>query len=298
LKKARDAKVNARPKSVPKARSKSAPQAKRGAGKDNIAAKQDPGDSFPIVAIGASAGGLEAFTEFFHALSPDTRMAFVLVQHLDPTHQSLLTEIIAKTTRISVEEVKSGTKVRPNRVYVIPPNYLMALAKGVLKLTPRSHGANRGQRQHTDALTINFFMCSLAEEQKEKAIGIVLSGTGGDGTSGLEAIKAEGGITFAQEPTSAKYDGMPRNAIDSGCVDFILSPGEIAKELDAIRHHSNERSAEADQEIVELGDSPSRRRSAQEKAFQRVIEQLRKRRAESISASTSPTPFSVAPSAA
>jgi two-component system CheB/CheR fusion protein len=203
-------------------------------------------------------------------------MAFVLVQHLDPNHHSLLSEIIAKTTRISVEEAKSGTKVRPNRVYVIPPNYLMALGAGRLRLTPRSHGENRGQRRQADTLAINFFMRSLAEEKKEKGIGVVLSGTGGDGTSGLEDIKAAGGMTFAQEPTSAKYDGMPRNAIDSGCVDFILSPSQIAKELDAIRHHSNERLKRADQKLGEFRDSPSHQVSSQEKPLQRVIGQLRK----------------------
>jgi two-component system CheB/CheR fusion protein len=154
--------VNARPKSVPKTRSKSIPRAKRGTDHNHISSKKDGDGSFPIVAIGASAGGLEAYTEFFHALSSDTGMAIVLVQHLDPTHHSLLTEIIAKTTRISVEEVKSGTRVRPNRVYVIPPNYLMALAAGRLKLTPRSQGVNKVRRQSADTLTINFFMRSLA----------------------------------------------------------------------------------------------------------------------------------------
>jgi chemotaxis response regulator CheB len=112
-------KVHARPKSVAKTRSKSTPQAKRAAADSALSSDADLDDSFPVVAIGASAGGLEAYTEFFHALSPDTGMAFVLVQHLDPNHHSLLTEIIAKTTRISVEEVKSGTKVLPNRAYVI-----------------------------------------------------------------------------------------------------------------------------------------------------------------------------------
>ena len=187
-------------------------------------------DSFPIVAVGASAGGLEAYREFFHALPSDTGMAFVLIQHLDPSHGSMLTEIIAKTTAMLVEEVRSGTPIQPNRVYVIPPNALMALTDGVFQLSPR--GKTPGQH-----LVVNFFMRSLAHDRKSSAIAIILSGTGTDGTSGMEDIKAEGGITFAQDPATAKYDGMPRSAIDSGCADFILSPKDMAKELRRIQHH-------------------------------------------------------------
>ena len=186
--------------------------------------------SFPIVAIGASAGGLEAYKEFFLALPPVMGMAFVLIQHLDPSHESMLTEIIAKTTTMPVDEVKSGVAVRPDRVYVIPPNALMALAGGVFQLSPR--GKTPGQH-----LAVNFFMRSLALEKKSGAIGIVLSGTGADGTAGMEDIKAEGGITFAQDPATARYDGMPRSAIDSGCADFILAPKGMAKELRRIQHH-------------------------------------------------------------
>ena len=189
-----------------------------------------PKVSFPIVAIGASAGGLEAYKEFFHALPLDTGMAFVLIQHLDPSHESMLTEIIAKITRLPVEEVKTGVAIRPDRVYVIPPNALMAMAGGVFQLSPRG----RAPGQH---LAVNFFMHSLAREHKTAAIAIVLSGTGADGTAGMEDIKAEGGITFAQDPATAKYDGMPRSAIDSGCADFILAPKDMAMELQRIQHH-------------------------------------------------------------
>jgi two-component system, chemotaxis family, CheB/CheR fusion protein len=185
---------------------------------------------FPVVAIGASAGGLEAFKEFFHALPSDTGMAFVLVQHLDPSHESMLTEIIAKTTPMPVEEVKAGARIGPNCVYVIPPNAFMSIADGTFALTQRSKGPGRH-------LAVNFFMRSLAESHGIGAIGIVFSGTGADGTLGLEIIKAEGGITFAQEPSTARYDGMPRSAIDSGCVDFVLPPKSIAKELERIRRH-------------------------------------------------------------
>ena len=216
--------------------------------------------SFPVVAIGASAGGLAAYTEFFQALPVDTGMAFVLVQHLDPSHHSLLTEIIAKATKMPVEEVKAGDKIEPNRVYVIPPNALMAISEGVFTLTARS----REPGQH---LSVDFFMRSLAQERKERAIGIVLSGTGADGTLGLEEIQAEGGITLAEAPTSAKYDGMPRSAIDSGCVDFVLPPKEIAEELQRITRHSYVSWQTAAQEI---GSSLSRKND-----FTRIIDQLR-----------------------
>ncbi|HTV53947.1 MAG TPA: chemotaxis protein CheB, partial [Terriglobia bacterium] len=183
-----------------------------------------------MVAIGASAGGLEAYKEFLHALPPDTGMAFVLVQHLDPSHESMLTEIIAKATAMPVEEVKAGARIKPDCVYVIPPNAFMSVSDGTFALTQRSKGPGRH-------LAVNFFMRSLAESHGIGAIGIVFSGTGADGTLGLENIKAEGGITFAQEPSTARYDGMPRSAIDSGCVDFILPPKDIAKELERIRRH-------------------------------------------------------------
>jgi len=131
-----------------------------------------PTDSFPVVAIGASAGGLEAYKEFFHALPVDTGMAFVLIQHLDPSHHSLLAEILSKATRIPVNEVKSGVRIEPNCVYVIPPG---AISAGTFTLTPRSKESG----QH---FSVNFFMRSLAEERKSSAIGVVLSGTGVDGT--------------------------------------------------------------------------------------------------------------------
>jgi CheB methylesterase len=175
--------------------------------------------------FGASAGGLEAYKDFFQALSSDTGMAFVLVQHLDPSHDSMLTEIIAKATAMPVEEVKSGVRIKPNGVYVIPPNAFMSISDGMFALTPRT----KGPGQH---LAVNFFMRSLAESRGIGAIGIIFSGTGADGALGLESIKAEGGITFAQEPSAARYDGMPRSVIDSGCVDFVLPPKGIAKEIE------------------------------------------------------------------
>jgi two-component system, chemotaxis family, CheB/CheR fusion protein len=243
------------------------------ASKSAGSAKENPpaqSGTFPVVAIGASAGGLEAYQEFFHALPPDTEMAFVVVQHLDPSHHSMLAEILAKATKMPVEEVNSGAKVKRNRVYVIPPNACLAIESDVFKLTPRGKGL-------AQQLAVNFFMRSLAEERKSTAIGIVLSGTGADGTSGMEDIKAEGGITFAQEPGSAKYDGMPRSAIDSGCVDFILRPREIAKELVRVQHHpyivaQEQARAEA---AKDLSDSIAPLPPAQ-KDFSAVLDELRK----------------------
>ncbi|HUS25306.1 MAG TPA: chemotaxis protein CheB [Candidatus Binatia bacterium] len=187
------------------------------------------GTQFPIVGIGASAGGLEAFTELLKNLPLDTGMAFVLVQHLDPQHESALAQILARATRMPVREVTDNRRVQANRVYVIPPNTSLGIAKGVLKLQPRVPS-------RTPHHSIDLFLESLAQDQHEQAIGVILSGTATDGTLGLEAIKAEGGITFAQDE-SARYDSMPRSAIAEGCVDFVLSPSAIARELARIARH-------------------------------------------------------------
>lgn len=228
---------------------------------------------FPIVAVGASAGGLDAYTDFFHALPVDTGMAFVLIQHLDPKHRSLLAEILSKATKMPVEEVRAGGKIQPDRVYVIPANKFMAINQGAFRLTPR--GTEAGQH-----LSINFFMRSLAEERKSSAIGIVLSGTGSDGTVGLENIKAEGGITFAQDPSTARFDGMPRSAIDSGCVDFVLPPEGMAVELRRIQHHPYVRADQqgtAEQGAKEQGEelNDSVPLPLHEKAFLAILDQLR-----------------------
>ncbi len=182
-----------------------------------------------VVGIGASAGGLEAFGELLNALPDDTGMAFVLIQHLDPRHASALAGLLGQRTRLPVVEASDGTVVRPNRVYVIPPNAKMTISKGVLTLTPRP---DIGERY----MPIDSFLYSLAKDRKENAIGVILSGAATDGTLGLKAIKSEGGITFAQDE-SARFDGMPRSAISGGAVDFILPPEEIAREVAAIAHH-------------------------------------------------------------
>ncbi len=157
-------------------------------------------------------------------------MAFVLVQHLDPKHPSILAELLAKSTSLPVHEAVHGVKLKPDHVYVTPPNVKLALKGGAFYLTPRSEHAGSG-------MTVDFFMRSLADEQGNRAIGVVLSGTASDGTLGLAAIKAQGGITFAQDEKSAKFDGMPHSAIASGCVDFVLRPVEIAAELGRISAH-------------------------------------------------------------
>jgi two-component system CheB/CheR fusion protein len=186
--------------------------------------------SFPVVGIGASAGGLEAFTKLLQHLPSDTGMAFVLVQHLDPTHASALTEILSRATAMLVTEVKDGMRVEPNHVYVIPPNADMAILHDRLNLMPRTEG-------HGLHLPIDYFLRSLAEDRRGKAVGVILSGTASDGTRGLKAIKAEGGFTFAQDEQSAKYDGMPHSAVTSGFVDCVLPPEGIARELARLSRH-------------------------------------------------------------
>lgn len=187
-------------------------------------------DVFPIVGLGASAGGLEAFSEFLKQLPEKSGMAFVLVQHLDPKHGSALREILSRTTGIPVVEVKDGVSVAPDHIYVIPANRNMAIDGRLLRLAERT--LVRGQH-----MPIDYFFQSLARDLGERAIGVILSGTGSDGTIGCEAIKAAGGIIFAEDPKSARYDSMPRSAISAGCADFVLSPKDIVKELLRVGKH-------------------------------------------------------------
>ena len=181
---------------------------------------------FPIVGIGASAGGLAAFEAFFSGMPADIDpgMAFVLVQHLAPDHKSILTDLIRRYTRMQVFEVEDGMRVQPNCTYIIPPGRDMAFLNGNLQLLAPS--APRGQR-----LPIDFFFRSLAQDQRERAICIVLSGTGSDGTLGVRAIKGEGGMVMAQNPESTEYDGMPSSAIATGLVDYELPPAEMPAQL-------------------------------------------------------------------
>ena len=196
---------------------------------EDAANKAGP-DSFPIIGIGASAGGLEAFENFFRHVAPDCGMAFVLVPHLDPSHASILDEILQRTTSLPVNEARDQVALLPNNVYIIPPNRDMVIFHSTLQLTVPEQP--RGQR-----MPIDLFMRSLAEDQAEKAIGIIFSGTGTDGTLGLRAIHGAGGVCMVQEPDSAKYDGMPQSVIQAGYATHILAVEAMPKMLhDLVLH--------------------------------------------------------------
>jgi two-component system CheB/CheR fusion protein len=190
----------------------------------------DPRHGSWVVGIGASAGGLEAYTRLFRALPPGLGMAYVLVPHLDPARESAITQILARTTAMPVRQIEDGMAAEPDHVYVIPPNCDLTMAGLRFHIAEREHS-------RPGNTSIDVFFRSLAAECGSNAIGVVLSGTASDGTVGLTAIKGEGGITFAQDSQSAKYDGMPASAIAAGCVDFVLAPEEIANELASIRQH-------------------------------------------------------------
>lgn len=188
------------------------------------------GNRIPVVGIGASAGGLDALNKLLAQLPADTGMAFVIVQHLDPQHESRLCDLLAEVTQMPVLEASDGLPVEPDHVYVIAPNTTLAIASGVCQVSPRSEV--RGVH-----LPVDHFLKSLAEDCQARAIGVILSGTGTDGTLGVEEIKAAGGITLAQDEQSAAHAGMPLNAIRSGCIDMVLPPAEIARELARIARH-------------------------------------------------------------
>jgi two-component system CheB/CheR fusion protein len=185
---------------------------------------------FPVVGVGASAGGLEAFSSLLRALPGNTGLAFVIIQHLDPKHSSALVELLAKCTPMPVEEAKDAIRVEPDRVYVTPPNFDVIIRDQMLRLRPRTRV--RGIHMPIDA-----FFRSLAEDVRERAIGVILSGTSSDGALGIEAIKREGGITLVQDDKTAKYDGMPRSAIATGYVDRVLPPEGIAREIERLARH-------------------------------------------------------------
>jgi two-component system, chemotaxis family, CheB/CheR fusion protein len=187
--------------------------------------------SFPIVGVGASAGALEAYTQLLKALPANPGMAFVLIPHLDPTHESALTGLLSHATKMPVVQVSDGMAVRPNHVYVLPPNCEITITEGLLRLKRRETG-------RTPHMVVDIFLRSLAEDQGPNAVGVILSGTASDGTLGVMAIKGEGGITFAQDSASARYDGMPSSAVASGCIDFVLPPVRIAEELMRLRSHA------------------------------------------------------------
>ncbi|HJW75612.1 MAG TPA: chemotaxis protein CheB, partial [Thermoleophilia bacterium] len=202
---------------------------RRSAGTSAAGSRRKDG-ACPVVGIGASAGGLEAFSQLLEHLPNDTGMAFVFVQHLDPQHASLLTELLGRKSHMPVAEVSDDAVVAANRVYVIPPNADLRIDNDHLRLTARTASAGRH-------LPIDSFLLSLATERGERAIGVILSGAASDGSRGLAAVKSAGGVTFAQDPATAAYTGMPRSAIAARVVDFVLTPQEIAHELARIGHH-------------------------------------------------------------
>src|SRR5512142_2299143 len=195
-----------------------------------VAADESSESPFPIVGVGASAGGLEAFTNLLQSLAPQPGVALVFIQHLDPSHESLLATLLAKATHMPVLLVEDGMRVESNHVYVIPPDKNMAILNGTLNLIPRADTTGRH-------LPIDYFFRSLADDQKNRAVGVILSGTGADGTLGLRAIKAGGGLTFVQSKESAQYDGMPSSAIAAQVADSILTPQRIAEELAQLGRH-------------------------------------------------------------
>jgi len=203
------------------ARAKAVARATKAAEEKNAA---NPRLAFPIAAIGASAGGLEAFSNLLRALPSDPGVALVFIPHLDPTHESAMVELLARTTSLAVRQAGDRMRVEINTVYILPPNCDMTISEGILHLARRESA--RGHH-----LPIDTFFRSLSEDQTSNAVGIVLSGTASDGTLGLAAIKNGGGITFVQDFESAKYDGMPRSAVEAGVADYVLPPARIAQEV-------------------------------------------------------------------
>jgi len=195
---------------------------------DTLSQKQNR--LFPIVGIGASAGGLEALEQFLRHVPQGSGIAFVIIQHLDPTHKGIMPELLQRATTMEVFQVRDRLKVKPDCVYVIPPNKDMSILHGVLHLFEPT--APRGLR-----LPIDFFLRSLAEDRQERSIGVILSGMGSDGTMGLRAIKEKAGLALAQEPASAKFDSMPRSAIEAGLADLVAPAEELAgKIIEYLRH--------------------------------------------------------------
>jgi two-component system CheB/CheR fusion protein len=184
----------------------------------------------PVAGLVASAGGLDAFKKFFTAMPPDSGIAFVLVPHLDPQHESLMVELLSRHTAMPVVEVAEAMLVEANHVYVIPPNKYMTISGGVFCLTGP---VKRGDWQ----TSIDSFLRSLADDQQERAICVVLSGTGAHGTLGLKAVKAAGGMAIVQDPRTAEYPRMPQSAIGTGLADHVLAPEQMPKALVSYVQH-------------------------------------------------------------
>lgn len=200
------------------------PQNKKSTGVSNVNASKTYSSQFPIVCIGASAGGLEAFEQFLSNVPKDSGMAYIVIQHLDPTQKGMLPELLQRISSMEVLQVKDRMTVNPNHVYVIPPNKTMSILNGVLYLFEPLE--SRGLR-----LPIDYFLFSLADDQHENAIGVILSGMGSDGSTGIRAIKEKNGLVLVQNPAEAKFDSMPRNAIDAVSTDIVASASELPEKL-------------------------------------------------------------------
>src|SRR6185437_4396176 len=179
---------------------------------------------FPVVGLGASAGGLDAFQKFFDALAPGSGMAFILIQHLDPTHQSMMVDLLAGHTPMVVQQAQDGMPLEREHIYIIPPGSSLSIVSGA------RHLSRPGER-HGARMPFDFFLRSLADEVGERAICVILSGTGADGSLGLKAIKEKGGLVITQQPEEAGFDGMPRSAIATGAVDLVLPVAKIPEVL-------------------------------------------------------------------
>ncbi len=211
----------------------------------------------PLVGIGASAGGLEAMGQLFEALTPDLGLAYLIVSHMDPRHESHLAEVLAKRTAVPMR-VGHEQVIEPDHAYVIPPDTVMTVSGNRIKLSARSHTGVRH-------LPVDALFASLAQQRPGKAIGIVLSGTGSDGAEGVKEIKGAAGVTLVQEPASAAFDGMPKSAIQTGCVDRVLRPGEMAAELAKIVRHPY---------FVDDEDDKAQESVAPEAALEKIFELL------------------------
>ena len=196
-----------------------------------------------IVGIGASAGGLKALQQFFSQMQPENGIAFVIIQHLSPDYKSMMVELLSKNTSMTVSRAEDGMVMQPNHIYLITPRKHITTLGGKLYLSEQQ------ERQGLN-LPIDIFFRSLAEDQGERAIGIILSGTGSDGTRGIRAIKAEGGTVFVQDEESAEFDGMPRCAIATGVVDFILPPGKMPEQLLRFINHPRISGPEEPLEVI------------------------------------------------
>ncbi|WP_254509389.1 chemotaxis protein CheB [Anatilimnocola floriformis] len=228
---------------------------------------------FPVVGIGASAGGLESFIDFFKAMPPDSGLAFVLVQHLPPERESLLVDILARHTTMVVHEVRDGMRVEPNSVYAIKPGHTLTICKGLLHL-----GERLQRPMHTRP--VDDFFKSLAEEQRERAICIIMSGMGSNGTAGAQAVKAVGGLCIAQDPEAAQYPSMPRHLIDAGYADYVLTADTMPSTLIAYAAHPYARGD---------GESPQELATREQHQLREVLAILRTRSKKDFSGYKQPT---------